>query len=74
MSTNQAPSQTVDVADYVLSKPPISDSKKPPRALFVSMQIVLPNCPTFGGDKISRFRHLRIRISNFWKPQPKFTV
>ena len=51
---------------------PASESKKPTRALSVSMQIFFQICATLSGDERSRFRHLWIRVSCFLKPHPKF--
>ena len=73
MSTNQAPSQTVDTADYVLSKPPISDSKKPPRALSVLCryfpEIVQPLAEM--KDRVSGI--CKIRLSNISSQQQKIS-
>ena len=73
MSTNQAPSQTVDTADYVLSKPPISDSKKPPRALSVLCryfsEIVQPLAEM--KDRVSGI--CKIRLSNISSQQPNIS-
>ena len=73
MSTNQAPSQTVDTADYVLSKPPISDSKKPTRALSVLCRyfpdIVQPLAEM--KDRVSGI--CKIRLSNISSQQPNIS-
>ena len=74
ISTNQVVFQTVDFAKYVLPKSACSESKKPTRALSVSMQIFSQICATLSGDERSRFRHLWIRVSCFLKLHPKFAT
>ena len=73
MSINQAPSQTVDAADYVLSKSPITDSKKPPRALTVLCryfpEIVQPLAEM--KDRVSGI--CKIRLSNISSQQPNIS-
>ena len=53
---------------------PVRKSKKPTRALSVSMQIFPRNCATLSGDERSRFRHLRNRRSNISSQPRKICV